>query len=1589
MTIQDRTGLVAYYYRDLPASELAAESPDELEAAALSHRSLASACPQGSSLVRAFTPSVEDDGWNAGGHIVVEVVTADRPFLVDSVTSFLVEHGYGIDRIVHPQLLVTRDADGTLVDVRVPDPSEPARAERDGLTDVRESWIHVDLDSSSDPEVYATIEQGLRDVLRDVEEVTQDWRPMTARALELADALHEPTPGVPADEVDEARELLAWLADGHFTFMGYRDYAIDDSGGAGVMRVVPDTGLGLLRSDRIVSSEAGSEAAAAAARTSDRSLLIVTKADTRSTVHRPVYLDRIGIRTYDESGTVVGEHRFLGLFTSSAYAESVLRVPVLGRRTRAVLEHLRWDPASYNGKALVDLLEGYPRDELFSARVPELAEIATDLLNSRDRRQVRSFVRRDELGRFLSCLVYLPRDRYTTTVRLRMQALLADVAGEDASVEYTALVSDQLLARLHFVVRPAGGGTVADPDHDLLQARLVDAARTWDDDFSTAIDDVFGQAATTEALQTYAGAFPEAYKEDFTASVAVRDLQWLESLAAGTIALKFRRSSTDDQASGRIKIYRHGQALSLADVLPVFTSLGVDVVDERPYRISVGSEEAWVYDFGLHYEGRVTDAVLGEFQNAFVACWGGAAEADGFNRLVLGAGLTWRQVVVLRTYAKYLRQAGSPFSQDYQERALLDNGDIARLVVQLFETRFDPDGGTREERTERSTAIEKSITAALDEVASLDADRILRSFVGLVRATLRTNFYQQDEDGRPKSYVSVKLDARSIDDLPEPRPRFEIFCYSPRVEGVHLRFGPVARGGLRWSDRREDFRTEILGLVKAQMVKNTVIVPVGSKGGFYCKRLPDPAVDREAWLAEGVACYRTFISSLLDITDDRRGTQTVPPERVVRWDGDDSYLVVAADKGTATFSDIANGVSADYGFWLGDAFASGGSIGYDHKAMGITARGAWESVKRHFREMGVDCQNQDFTCVGVGDMSGDVFGNGMLLSRHTRLVAAFDHRHVFLDPNPDAATSFAERERMFALPRSSWADYDTSLISEGGGVYPRTAKSIPVSPQVREALGLTPGVTRLSPAELLTAVLKAPVDLLWNGGIGTYVKASTETHEQVGDKANNAIRVNGADLRVRCVGEGGNLGLTQLGRIEYAASGGRIDTDFIDNSAGVDTSDHEVNIKILLDRVVESGELDVEGRNELLPTMTDEVAGLVLAHNYDQNIALANSQANSSSLVHAHEDWIRALEREGHLDREIEFLPEDEVIDQRRAEGKGLTTPELAVLLAYTKIVLADELLASGIADDPFFRGELYSYFPSAIQHRYRAAIDEHPLRREIVVTRIVNQLVDSAGITFYHRLRSETGASIDELARAHAVAREIYGTQALSDDVDALDNQVAADVQTQVRLALRTLDERVTRWLVNNQRDVDAEQIVDYFGTTVQRVVAAMPRVLVGRQREAFDASVAGYVEAGLPDDIAHRAASVGPAYSAMGIAHLAHDRGLDPELVAAVHVRVGEALGLDLFSARVQQLPRDDRWRTMARASLRDELHAVHVSFAEQVLEQTDGDDAQARVDAWVESHRVAMDRAADTLDAIWAEDEIDLARLSVALRVVRGLL
>ncbi len=1575
--------LLNVYYRHVPAEDLLERSASDVYGAALSHYGRAAQRPQGTAAVHVFTPSVEDDGWGAEGHSVIEVVTDDMPFLVDSVTMALTSHDRPIHAVIHPQLLVRRDVAGQLLEVSDADGSGAGIASEL----VRESWMHIEVDRETGQQELDAISAYLSRVLRDVREVVEDWAKMNEQAQLIVTDLETDPPLLPQPEIEEGKALLSWLADDHFTFLGYREYRLQIVEGEDVLRALPGTGLGILRSDQDMSPSFGRLPVAVRAKARHKQLMIITKANSRSTVHRPAYLDYIGIKSFDESGEVTGERRFLGLFSSAAYTESLTRIPMLRDKARALIDRAGYSPGSHSGKALMDILETYPRDELFQTPVDELLPVAESVLHLRERRQLRFFSRLDEYGRYLSCLLYLPRDRYTTQVREKLQQILKETMGAD-TLDYTARVSESVLARLHFVVRAKPGETLRDVDESELERRLAEATRSWTDDLVSAITDEFGEEDGGRLSRAYGNAFPEAFKEDFRPKVAASDVRRMEAVEPDSIGLFLYAPAEAGEGMSRFKVFRTGSPISLSHVLPLLSAMGVEVVDERPYELSLRTGPAWIYDFGLRRHAEMPAGVRELFQDAFRATWAGRAESDGFSALVLDGGIPWRQVTILRAYAKYFRQGGSPFSQDYIEASLRANVPIARLLVELFEVRFDPayDG----DRSATGAEIHEKITVALDEVASLDQDRILRSYLRAIQATLRTNFYQRDSDGSLKSYTSLKLEPKQVPDLPEPRPKFEVFVYSPRVEGVHLRFGAVARGGLRWSDRREDFRTEVLGLVKAQMVKNTVIVPVGAKGGFYCKQLPPPSVDRDAWLAEGIACYKTFICALLDITDNLVDGETVPPRDVVRHDDDDSYLVVAADKGTATFSDIANEVAKGYGFWLGDAFASGGSVGYDHKAMGITARGAWVSVQRHFRERGIDCQQQDFTVVGIGDMSGDVFGNGMVLSEHTRLVAAFDHRDIFLDPAPDAASSFTERSRLFELPRSSWVDYDEDLVSEGGGVFSRSLKSIPVSPQAAQALGVE-GTTQMTPAELMKAILLAPVDLLWNGGIGTYVKAQTESNADAGDKANDVIRVNGNELRCHAVGEGGNLGLTQLGRIEYAAKGGRICTDFIDNSAGVDTSDHEVNIKILLDRLVHAGQMSEQQREDLLVSMTDEVGSLVLEDNYAQNLALASSLAVAAPLMHVHESWIRRLERRGLVNREIEFLPSPKDFANRRQAGTALTAPELAVLMAYTKIVLADELLQGMLPDDPFLRGDLFSYFPTQMRQPYREQMNEHPLRREIIVTQVVNDLVNFAGITFFHRLSQETSATAEELTRAHLVCRELYNADHLVEQVNALDNRVDAAIQTRMRLAVRTLVERATRWMVNNRRPpLNSEATVEYFGTHIQHVMHALPDLLCGVDRETFEHTSAAFSDAGVPKALARQVAVLPSAYAALEIVEIANRDGYDAIEVAQLHATLGADLGLSQMLDKIFALPRDDRWQTMARATLRDDLHAAHARLTAQVLATTESDEsAEERVASWERTEDTLVRRAKSTLDEITSDDQTDLARMSVGLRVVRTML
>ena len=1580
-------GFLHHYFRHVDAVDVDSRAVEDLLGLVVSHYRAALQRRPGDPVVTIRTPRQGDDGWTAGGATVVQVVTDDQPFLVDSLTMEVLRQGWSVREVFHPQYLVRRDDDGALVTVE----RTEAAAEPGVLA---ESWMHLEILPPARPEdpdgLVPALDRGLREVLGLVRAAVEDWRPMIERSAETAELLADPSrTGGREEEAALARELVGWLNANHFTFLGYREHVVVGAGDDPRYEVVPGTGLGILRGD-----DDGPDAFHALPQPGTHHLLmIITKDNTRSRVHRPAYLDYLGLRTFDAQGRVVGERRFLGLFASSAYSESIARVPVLRQKTEAVLRLTGYHEQSHGGKAVVDALETYPRDELFQTPLDELASTVEKIAHLKERRQVRMFVRPDPYGRYLSCLVFLPRDRYTTAVRRRMEDLLLRRLG-GSSVDYTARVTESVLARLHFVLRMPVGQPLGEIDVRGLEKELTLATRSWDDAFA----DLVGSSEQAERLSLLASALPESYKEDYAPGQALDDLTALGALGErdGMSMAVHRPVRTDDEADLRLKIFRRDASMSLSRILPHLTRLGVDVIDERPYELSLRGDRAFVYDFGLSVPGG-REAVRRDwtlearerFTDAFAASYAGRSESDGFNALVLGAGLNWHQVTVLRAVGRYLQQAGSPYSQAYLAQALAANTDLARRLVLLFETRFDPRLELSDERRrERVQAVTAQITAALDDVASLDHDRIVRSYLAVLGAALRTNHFVPG-----RGTLALKLAPREIPDLPEPRPQFEIFVYSPRVEGVHLRFGAVARGGLRWSDRAEDFRTEVLGLVKAQMVKNTVIVPVGAKGGFYPKRLPDPAADRDAWLAEGVACYRLFITSLLDLTDNLVDGDVVHPEHVLRYDGDDPYLVVAADKGTATFSDIANALSVESGFWLGDAFASGGSAGYDHKAMGITARGAWESVTRHFRELGLDPAVDDFTCVGIGDMSGDVFGNGMLLSRHTRLVAAFDHRHVFLDPQPDPAAAFAERERLFALPRSSWADYDTSLVSAGGGVYPRTLKSVPVSAEVREALGLAADVTALPPQELISACLRAPVDLLWNGGIGTYVKSALETHAQVGDKANDGLRVDGGQLRARCVGEGGNLGLTQRGRIEYAAAGGRINTDFIDNSAGVDTSDHEVNIKVLLAADVAAGRLTLPDRDALLASMTDEVARLVLAHNRSQNLALANSVQQAHSMAGVHEDWIERLEDQGLLDRALEALPGAEEIEQRRQNKGGLTAPELATLLAYTKIVLESEVERSDLPDDPYLARDLVDYFPRPLRERYAEQMRGHRLHREIVTTVAVNRFVDTAGITCFHRLSGESGATAAEVILAHTAARAVFGGAELDEAVAALDHRVDASVQTTLRLEVRTLAERASRWLLNRHHRVDVQATVDELAEGITALRAALPTLLVGREREAYEKRLGRYRDAGVPEELAVRVAVLPPAYAGLTVVQTAARTGHDLLEVATVHFTLGQRLGLDRLLGRVLELPRADRWQTMARAALRDDLHAVHAALVAEALEQAGptgegaAADAEEVVHAW-ERSVPGVATSVTTLRQI-CSGRADLARVSVGLRVARALL
>ncbi|HEV2999120.1 MAG TPA: NAD-glutamate dehydrogenase [Solirubrobacteraceae bacterium] len=1570
---QQAEEFVRQYYRWVPAEDLARRGALDLYGAALAHWNLARVRSPGEAVVRVYNPTFEQHGWQST-HTAVEVVTDDMPFLVDSLGMALNRRDYGIHLFVHPVVRVERAGDGQLEQVL------PAEAGSGSP----ESVIHIEIDRQTERAQLAALREELLRVLGDVRVAVEDWPRMAERSRTLAAELDDPPPPVDDAERREANALLEWLADDHFVFLGYREYGLVEDGGEERLRALPGTGLGILRDEhsppkaRPMSTLPANAQALARGRT----LLTLTKANARSTVHRPAHLDYIGVKRFDAEGRVVGERRFLGLYTSGAYKARPHEIPLVRHKADAVVARAAFPRGSHDEKALQEILEALPRDELFQVGEEELYRLAMAILALGGRPRTRLFVRADPYGRFLSCLVFLPRERFNTQNRERIQEVLREAFAGDA-VDFSLNLSESVLVRIHFVVRVGLAG-VPDVDVDRLEARIVELTRSWTDALQDALFEEFGEEGGNRLFRRYGRAFPPGYQADSVARSAVADVQRIEQLAPDELAMTLYRPLEAPADALRCKLYRAGEPIALSDVLPMFEHAGLKVADERPYAIRPrDAAPVWLYDFGLVYDGDVdVEEVRGDFEDAFGRVWRGEVEDDGFNALVLRARLTWRQVVVLRAIARYLRQAGTTFSNRYMEQALTAHPDLARALVELFEARLDP----RDQRLAAADALAERIEAAIERVESLDEDRIMRNFLAVIRAILRTNHFRPAAGGAPRPYLSFKLDPSKVPLLRAPRPRFEIFVYSPRVEGVHLRGGHVARGGLRWSDRREDFRTEVLGLMKAQTVKNALIVPVGAKGGFVVKRPPG---GRDALLDEVVACYRTFVGGLLDLTDNIAGGEVVPPPDVVRFDGDDPYLVVAADKGTAALSDVANAVAAEYGFWLGDAFASGGSAGYDHKRMGITARGAWQSVKRHFRELGVDVQSEEFTVAGIGDMSGDVFGNGMLLSDRIRLVAAFDHRHVFIDPDPDPAASFAERRRLFELERSSWADYDRDLISEGGGVWPRTAKSIPLSPQARAALGVD--AERVTPNEAIRAILRAPVDLLWNGGIGTYVRASTESDADVGDKAGDPVRVEAPELRCRVVGEGGNLGFTQRGRIEYARAGGRINTDAIDNAAGVNCSDREVNIKIVLDAAVAAGDMTRKQRNRLLAEMTDEVAALVLRDNDRQSEALTLAHAQGPSMLDVHERFIRHLEHAGRLDRALEVLPDADSVEERRTRGEGLTRPELAILLAYSKITLYEALLGSDLPEDPHLSRDLARYFPAPVAERFGPPMAAHRLRREIIATHVTNSLVDRAGTTFAFRVQEETGAEAHHIARAYAVAREVFAMTAFWDDVEALDNVLAAETQAEMLLDGRKLIERATRWLLRNRRrPLDIAATVAEFAEAERAVSGALPDLLVDADRDAWQARVAALEAVGVPAALAARVASFGALLATLDVVEVARSTGHSVLDVAALHFLVGARLRLHWLRDRIAALPRDDRWRAMARAALRDDAFAVHRDLTQDVLHESPPDGTvEQRLAAWTEANTTTVDRCLGVLDEIRSAGTYDLTTLPVGLREVRALI
>ncbi len=1564
--------LADYYFRQIQSRDLLHISIDDCYGAILCLWQFIQQRKPGELNIRAYNPEPETHYWHST-HSIIEVLVDDMPFLVASILMTLDNQEVVVHNINHPVIQSQRDKNGQLISL------QKAGTEKDPLKS--EALMQIEIDRQGGTQELEHIVTSIKAVIADVRQVIDDRTAMSARLDEAIQWCESQPQPVTAEEQEETLAFLRWLKNDNFLFIGYRYYEVSESDNSARLHIQKNSGLGTFRKEYSQSADIQHLSSYQLEKLHGPELLVITKSSTRSTIQRPAHLDYLGVKHFNDLGRVIGEWCFFGLFSSKAYSTPLEQIPMLRKKVERLLEIADTPEHSHRGKALHHVINTYPRDELAQSSQEQLQNTIMGILDCQERRQMRVFLRPDSYDRFINVMAYVPRDHFNTGLRQRLAQILLDELGGH-SIDFSVHLSEHPLVQLQFTVH-------FENSHELdtniiadLEKTMTEAVLSWKDHLRQAVLDAHGEAAGSRLYRLYAEAFPAAYREDVHPRQAVADIGRFGRLNQHTPISTSLYHPVNDFEHWHFRVLGTGKHLALSDVLPILEHMGVKVFSARPYKITPKKGgDGWVLDFRIApcSTMNLEDSALREqFQQVFISTWRGELENDRFNTLVVSAGLEGRQVMLLRALAKYLLQLQIPFSQSYMEKVVINNAAITRQLVRLFEIRFIPDSVS--ERAKRAEKITEKIIKLLDDVANLDEDRILRHFLSVINAMQRTNAYQLDSEGQPKSYMSFKLKPDMIPAAPQPRPMFEIFVYSPKVEGVHMRGGKIARGGLRWSDRREDFRTEILGLMKAQMVKNAIIVPHGAKGGFIPKQLPDNG-SRDEIMAEGVACYKTFISGLLDITDNLRQSDIVPPSSVVRYDEDDPYLVVAADKGTATFSDIANDVSDNYDFWLGDAFASGGSQGYDHKKMGITARGGWESVKRLFKERGHDTQSSPFTTIAIGDMAGDVFGNGMLLSEHIRLVGAFNHMHIFIDPDPDVASSYAERKRMFALPRSSWDDYNRILISKGGGIYSRAAKKIRLSPQACKALGIENPL--LTPAELIQQMLKAPVDLLWTGGIGTFVKASFETHTDVGDRTNDSVRINASELRVKVVGEGGNLGLTQQARIEFARQGGLINTDAVDNSGGVESSDYEVNIKILLDQVVAAGDITMKQRNELLADMTDEIASLVLRHNFLQSQRLSISNHQSSLLFNDHRQLIRKYESQGRLNRKLECLPSDEELKERYLHEEGLSRPEISVLLSHSKLKLCEDLVAAKVDEDPYLSKALYHYFPTPLRQRYAAQIDQHALKTEILATHLSNEVGNRMGETFIDYIQQETHCSVIDAVRAYTAVMRIQSLETLWDQFEALGFDVNDAIQRNERVRIQRQIEKACIWMLRmHGSHLDVQQLIDMYKNGVESIAVNLEQLLGDSDREWLQKLVEQLTTEGFSPEMAHNCAALRYRYYAMSIVAIAGCRQQPVEDAARVYFALEERLSLHWFRSQVRALPASDVWQRRAQASLRDQLDRSLSDSCAHALANVDTTSDEALCQ-WLEVRSQSMERWQYTLESIQSAPGPNLAMLSVAVQ------